>query len=229
MSSKTLSTKSSKQIINLLKKSGIEFLDYNEELLIHKVSSLFKNGRNAIVEEIKSKGRILADKIEAFSFNKEKIHIETSWYNPRLNTRHAMALLYYPQEYKLEFFDPTGYKHIDYSKVDESVPVYGCDWTMYIYLEACMTQLKKLTGEKHTFVNMNEKNMNEKEQCNTISIIYHFLSTQISFEKKLEYIAYLQENGKTREKLVKKINDKFVSEPKNAEFNLVKQLETLSI
>ena len=120
MSFKTLSTKSSKQIVNLLKKSGIEFLDYSEELTIHKVSSLCKTGRNPIVEEIKSKGRTLADKIDAFTFQKNLIHIELTWYNPRLNTRHAMALLYYPQEYKLEFFDPTGYKHIDYSKVGNS-------------------------------------------------------------------------------------------------------------
>ena len=229
MSSKTLSTKTSKQIVNLLKKSGIEFLDYNEELLIHKVSSLCKTGRNAIVEEIKSKGRTLADKIDAFAFGKNIIHVELSWYNPRLNTRHAMALLYYTEENKLEFFDPTGYKHIDYSKVDDSVPVYGCDWTMYIYLESCIKQLKKLMGQTPTFVNMNEQNMNEKEQCNTWSIIYHYLSTKVDFEKKMEFINNLQNNKKIQEKFVKKINDKFISKPKECEIILSLEFDSLKI
>ena len=95
--------------------------------------------------------------------DKKAIHIELTWTYG--NEKHSMALIIFKNKF-IEYFDPSGYCH-----VKPRMATYPADKVMYYVIQGIILEAPK--GFK--FFNINTKNINPTNHCNSWSLLYHYL------------------------------------------------------
>ena len=145
------------KIYKKLAMKGLNIIS-TEEINIPSLKSANMNTRTISLYETQGKKLALRIKNEN---NGNPVFYEMSWYMKIDNSKHAMALIYFPDTNIVEFFDPSGYKHIY-----PSLTTYSADKVIYYVLDSCIKTLDA------TFHNMNELNINPGGHCNAWSIYY---------------------------------------------------------
>ena len=145
------------KIYKKIANTGLNIIN-EEEIMIPSLKSSSMNTRTISLYE--NQGKKLALKIQN-EHDKNPKFFEISWYMKIENSKHSMALIYFPDTNVLEFFDPSGYNH-----TRPKLTTYPADKVMFYFLDSVMETLQA------SFHNMNNVNINPGGHCNAWSIYY---------------------------------------------------------
>ena len=215
-------------IKNMFKSKGIKFSSHNE---IYKFS---REVHRRSLNKSYDYGVALGNKLYSetrFQLDKP-IHVELAWtsFNNIGNVvKHAMALIFYPYNNVIEFFDPTGWSETSTAPVD-------------VHMKHVLTGIQDGLKTRYNmrniyFYNMNKKSLNPDGHCNTWSFFYHYLRhlyilrpSDIFLNYVLPYYHAINDNKTVQRKLLGGVHKIFSTSNKDTMKNkLDKEIEKINI